>query len=142
MKLSNIFILNSLYYGDPKVTPQTFGWLEYTKKVKEVIVNEFIKETGAEPIKNSTLDLRIALASRNFAKIARKIFREKTGNYERATAQHFFKVKTHIRLRNEKKKKANPQPNQGTIKILIFPIEFLIFFLHAAPQIVVYYSCR
>ena len=39
MKIPNLFILNSLYNGDPKVTPLTLGWLEYTVKVKDVIVN-------------------------------------------------------------------------------------------------------
>ena len=96
MKIPNIFILNSLYNGDPKVTPLTFGWLEYTKKVREVIVNEFIKEIGAEPIKNSPLDLRISMAAKNYAKVARKHFKAKKGNYKRATAQPFFKCTTHV----------------------------------------------
>ena len=135
MKIPNLFILNSLYNGDPKVTPLTLGWLEYTVKVKEVIVNEFVKEIGAEPVKNSPLDLRISKAAKNFAKIARKHFRIKKGNYKRATAQHFFKVKTHIRLRNEKKKKATPQPNPGTIlisSIKFHCIAFTLFLLMLA----------
>ena len=127
MKIPNIFILNSLYNGDPKVTPLTLSWLEYTVKVKDVIVQEFVKEIGAEPVKNSPLDLRISKAAKNFAKIARKHFRVKKGNYKRATAQHFFKVKTHIRLRNEKKK-ATPQPNPGTI--LVSSIKVFFFITH------------
>ena len=114
MKIPNLVILNTLYNGDPKVTPLTFGWLDYTKKVKEVIVHEFVKEIGAEPIKNSPLDLRISIAAKNYAKVARRHFKAKKGNYKRATAQHFFKCTTHIRLQNEKKKKAtipNPSPN-------------------------------
>ena len=74
MKISNRFILDQLYFGDPKITPLSVSWLEYTAKVHEVITDEFRKEIGANPVKGSSLDLRIAKASKNFAKIARKKF--------------------------------------------------------------------
>ena len=91
MKVSNLFILDKLYKANPKVTPLTYGWLKYTALVNDVIAEEFRKEIGAIPIKGSALDLRIAKASKNYAKVARKIFREKKGTYARAIAQHFFK---------------------------------------------------
>ena len=111
MKISNLFILDKLYKANPKVTPLTFSWLKYTELVNDVIVGEFQKEIGAIPVKGSALELRIAEASKNYAKVARRIFRQKKGTYSRAVAQHFFKKVTHIRLR-EKKRKATPNsPN-------------------------------
>ena len=91
MKVSNLFILDKLYKANPKVTPLTYGWLKYTALVNDVIAEEFRKEIGAIPIKGLALDLRIAKASKNYAKVARKIFQEKKGTYARAIAQHFFK---------------------------------------------------
>ena len=79
MKVSNLFILDKLYKANPKVTLLTYGWLKYTALVNDVIAEEFRKEIGAIPIKGSALDLRIAKASKNYAKVARAI------------AQHFFK---------------------------------------------------
>ena len=114
MKISNLFILDKLYKADPKVTPLTFSWLEYTQLVNDVIVGEFRKEIGANPIKGSALELRIAAASKNYAKTARRIFRQKKGTYSRATAQHFFKKVTHIRLR-AKKSKATPNPDKNVV---------------------------
>ena len=55
MKLKNKDILDKLYHGDPKVTPLTYGWLEYTKLVKDVITAEFREEIGAQPIAGSPL---------------------------------------------------------------------------------------
>ena len=77
MKVSNLFILDKLYKANPKVTPLTYGWLKYTALVNDVIAEEFRKEIGAIPIKGSALDLRIAKASKNYAKVARKIFQKK-----------------------------------------------------------------
>ena len=109
MKIKNIDILDKLYKADPKVTPLTFSWLKYTELVNDVIVGEFRKEIGANPVKGSALELRIAAAAKTYAKTARRIFRQKKGTYSRATAQHFFKKVTHIRLR-AKKSKGAPNP--------------------------------
>ena len=79
MKVSNLFILDKLYKANPKVTLLTYGWLKYTALVNDVIAEEFRKEIGAIPIKGSALDLRIAKASKIYAKVARAI------------AQHFSK---------------------------------------------------
>ena len=111
MKISNRFILDQLYFGDPKITPLSVSWLEYTAKVHEVITDEFRKEIGANPVKGSSLDVRIGKASKNFAKIARKKFKKHSRNYKRSVAQHFFKIKTHIPLR-EKKATPNPGPSK------------------------------
>ena len=119
MKLSNKFILDALYFGDPKVTPLSLGFLEYTAKVNEVITEEFRKEIGANPIKGSSLELRIAKASKTFATIARRKFKKYNRTYKRAVAQHYFKTTTHIPLRQKKVKpnvtssgdaKAGPTP--------------------------------
>ena len=108
MKISNKFILDQLYFGDPKITPLTLGWLEYTAKVKDIITEEFRKEIGAEPIKGSSLELRIPKASKNFAKIARKKFKKHSRNYKRTVEQHYFKATTHIPLRQKKAPKPAP----------------------------------
>ena len=111
MKISNRFILDQLYFGDPKVTPLSCSWLEYTAKVHEIITDEFRKEIGANPVKGSSLDLRIGKASKNFATIARRLFKTKGRNYNRSTAQHFFKIKTHIPLREKKARRdEGPDP--------------------------------
>ena len=81
MKISNKLILDKLYFGDPKITPLTLGYLEYIAKVKDVITGAFREEIGADPIKGSSLEVRIAKASKNFATIARRLFKTKGRNY-------------------------------------------------------------
>ena len=108
MKISNKYILDQLYFGDPKITPLTTNFLEYTKKVNDVITEEFRKEIGANPVKGSSLELRIATAAKSFSAIARRHFKKQQRSYKRSIAQHFFKIKTHIPLREKKVK-----PNQG-----------------------------
>ena len=82
--------------------------------VKDVIVDEFSKEIGAKPLEGSALDLRISESAKNYARVARKIFREKKGIYARATAQHFFKKVTHIRIREKKRPRpASPNSTQN-----------------------------
>ena len=90
----------------------SLGYLEYISKVNDVITEEFRKEIGANPIKGSSLEIRIAKASKNFATIARRLFKTKGRNYNRSTAQHFFKIKTHIPLR-EKKARRNESPDSA-----------------------------